>query len=151
MGMYTCLQFIGVVKKEYEKFVKKIVEIDDCEDFNWNDYVEKYPFLENFVKKPRSCMIPYGCFTSYNERKLGIKDTNHNELIASWFNDFVNTEYTWTFACDLKDYDDEIETFIEEVAVNLCDNFIALQWYEETAFPTIYFYENGKLEKRGFK
>lgn len=145
--MYTGFQFIGKIKKEYVKFVETITSVG-CVEFNWKDYVSKYPFLEKFAKLPSSCMIPFGCFTAYNEDKFGIKDSNHNELIASWFNEFGNTEYTWTFACDLKDYDNEIETFIENVATKICSEFVGLCWYEEEGFPKIYLFRGDFLEVR---
>lgn len=133
MGEYTCLKFTGVLKKKYVDDIKNL-KLDEYK-LVWEDFAKKYPFAENYLKNDRSNFIPFGAISAYNERKVGCEN-RYNHII--WSSDYYETYYTWNFACDLKDYDNTIETFINEIANEICEEYIALAWFEYAEFPIIY-------------
>ena len=144
MGMYTCLKFTGMIKKDFEDEMKNLLNTEI--DYNWRDFAKKYPFAEEFSELPRADFIPFGAITPYNEDKVGCENPKRSIIAGDDSSDPYGYRKTLVFTCDLKNYDDEIEEFIEEVAVNIFDKFIAEKWYEEFAFPTIYFYDGKELK-----
>lgn len=138
MGMYTLFKFTGLLKNEFVSDINKLLE----EDNQWINFASKYEFAKHFADLPRSDMIPFGAISAYNEEKTGSKYAN---IIDSWDPWDIGSYYTLTFNCDLKNYDDEIEAFINEIAINICSEFIAESWYEESNFPIIYYGKDGKL------
>lgn len=157
MGMYTCLKFTGQLKKEFYDFVKENLTDETfdkySEDFEvWHEFVKTFGFGEVFAKKHRADFIPFGC-ASYNADKMG-REGHDEDLRFSNVVSGIDTDKkyplddwadTWVFQCDLKNYEDEIETFIADIAVKICDKFVAEMWYEEFAFPTVYIFKDDKL------
>lgn len=175
MGMYTCLKFTGQLKEKYADIVRNRLTTEAREkwweehkndedqeavnDYNeWVELAKEYPFMTKFSKLTRSDFIPFGGFTFYNIDKVGreknIDDACFSNVICgddrnSYVDGlgYIKSADTWVFACDLKDYCDEIETFIEDIATELCTQFVAEVWYEEDGFPDVYIYKNGILER----
>lgn len=154
MGMYTCLKFTGQLKKEFYKFVKENLTDEVLDklpyDFEvWQEFVKTFGFGEVFAKKNRASLIPFGAISYYNVDKLGreevINEVRFSNVVSGIGKDADHWKDTWVFQCDLKNYEDEIETFIADIAVKICDKFVAEMWYEEFAFPTIYIFKDDKL------
>lgn len=123
MGMYTCFLLSCKVKREYHSYIQKLVD----GEVEWVDLVQDLPFLERFVNLPRHTMIPFGGMTAYNEDKFGEHFVNFERYIGHL-----------SFLCDLKNYSDEIETFIEDVLPHICDKiYICVYWYEEWDEPKV--------------
>ena len=137
MGMYTMFRFTGLLKEEFVKDIENL----NKEPYTWEEFANKHDFARNFSKLDRANMIPFGGMSAYNE------DKNPQEFSSIVHgvdpDDFMVWRSTWTFCCDLKDYSQEINTFIREIAPNICDKYIAIKWYEEMSFPVVYEYGNG--------
>lgn len=137
MGDYTALHFVGIVKKKYVKMVEQIENDKEWIKDDWKNFAKEYPFTKRLSKCSRSGFIPFGGISAYNEDKFG-KENYHN-LVYSWDGLYGEDECaTWTFLCDLKNYSDEIEIFIKDIAEEICDTYIAEVWSEDSAFPIIY-------------
>ena len=142
MGMYTYLRFTGELKKEYVEEIKNLFDFEkanrDNDDFNeWKHFAEKHDFATHFASLRSPTSIPFGGFSAYNIDKASSNSDDEPTFSNVIWN---NGEYTWVFQCDLKNYDGEIDTFLKEVAPNICKKFVAEKWYEEADFPTIYIY-----------
>lgn len=141
MGMYTYLRFTGELKKEYVEEIRNLFDFEKAKRndyFNeWKCFAEKHDFATHFASLKRPTCIPFGGFSAYNIDKASSKSDDEPTFSNVIWN---NGEYTWVFQCDLKNYDGEIDTFLEEVAPNICKKFVAEKWYEEVEFPTIYAY-----------
>lgn len=142
MGMYTCLRFVGELKDEFVDEIKKLFDektMDEKQwpaDYNpWDEFSKRHPFAKRFASLPRADFIPFGGFTYYNADKFS--DSEDPDRIR-----FTNVLYpkTWAFQCDLKNYGEEIEAFLSEVAVEICERFVAEEWYEEDDFPKVIAY-----------
>ena len=146
MGTYTCLKFTGQLKKEYAKEIKELFDwskakIDD-DDFNeWKEFAKKHDFAKHFASLGGATSIPFGCFSAYNADKVTSFDDDHSTFSnVIYSDDGYESIYTWVFACDLKSYSGEIDTFLSEIAPNICNKFIAEKWGEDWGFPLVYYY-----------
>lgn len=134
MGMYTCFRFKGIIKNQYREEIGKIEEYweeswqtENHKSF-WEKVAEKIDFLKDFSKLERSSFIPFGAVSAYNEDKY----------MSDNFKKYNLETGEWEFLCDLKNYGDEIETFIELIP-QLCDDVsICEEWYEEWKQPRAY-------------
>lgn len=142
MGMYTGIRFVGMLKKDYIDDIEELIDSVDSK-MDWIKFAEKYPFAKEFSSLPRAQFIPFGAMT-YNEDKFGT--TFSNIVTGDDGSDPYGYRETLVFQCDFKNYDDEIECFLETVATNLCDKFVAEKWYEENAFPRVYLYDGKDLK-----
>ena len=124
MGMYTYFEFIGELKKEFVNDVKELF-VDTYNKEAWNEFAKKYNFAYNFSTLPRCGFIPFGAVVSYDIN-------NYGQIIGN----------TWCFNCELKNYDNEIDTFLQQIARKICKKFVAKIWYEEDDFPRIVFVDN---------
>ena len=131
MGYLTQIMFIGKIKNEYQEILRKEYE-------SWKDLADKLDFVKEFSKLPRADFIPTGYANEYGEWDINYANFNRCRYD-------VDGEIVWEFWKEFKDYDNEMETFIETVAPNICDEFLATTRGEEQAFPTIYIYKDGKL------
>ena len=133
MGYYTGFRFIGLLKQKYEKDITSIFDERDCDENCWVKFAKKYPFAKKYSENPRCEFLPFG----FNDlpRILG-NFQRHNEFIedGNMYEDGV----TWNFACSLKDYDNTIELFLQDIASEICEKYIAYSWGEDALFPAIY-------------
>lgn len=134
MGYYTGFRFIGLLKPKYEKDITSIFGTKECDENCWVKFAKKYPFAKKFSEDSRCEFIPFG----YNDlpRILGAFD-HHNEFIVDGI-DIYEDGVTWNFACSLKDYDNTIELFLQSIASEICEKFIAYSWGESSLFPVVY-------------
>lgn len=130
MGYYTGFRFIGVVKEKYVKDIKKLnIDEDNC----WKTFAKKHPFAKKYSENDRCLFIPFGVMSD-NGNKLGCKDNFNNFQYPNYLEDGC----TWNFACDLKNYDNTIEIFLNDIANEVCEKYIAFSWGEDELFPNIY-------------
>lgn len=142
MGMFTGLRFVGMLKNEYiDDFEELISSVESKMD--WIKFAEKYPFAKEFSSLPRADFIPFGAM-AYNEDKFGI--TFSNIISGDDGSDPYAGRETLVFQCDFKNYDSEIQCFLETIGTNVCDKFVAEMWYEEDAFPRVYLYDGKELK-----
>ena len=86
MGMYTDLEFTATIKPEYVNLIKTLYET-----FTWKNL--GYEFTDIFSRDSRSGFIPFGA-------PLG---------------DHSFTENEWKVNCSLKNYDNTIQLFLDNV------------------------------------
>lgn len=143
MGMYTGLRFKGVVKKEYREMMDEIHQ-----GVEWSDFVEAFPFLNEYAKQDRAEFIPRGvlCYMPNDWEKGKFP----NQVATDGFERSINlTTGVWTFQCSLKNYNDEIEQFFEEVLPHLLESAQHIEYrYEEWDESVFYVFENGKIVEK---
>lgn len=118
MGMYTGVRFKGYVKPEFRKIFKKIALSGE-----WKN--SKDEVFAEFGKLNRAVLIPCGTLEYMpDEWEEDFLDENGEKVISFWnfykqkptdgF-DLYYSEVTgyWTFQCSLKNYEFEIEQWIE--------------------------------------
>lgn len=126
MGMYTGLRVKAYIKPEYLEMVESIVE----RDVEWNHF--DYDFLNTFGKLSRASFIPFGAMSYMPE---DWKNKNY----------FYKNTGVWDFACSLKNYDNEIEEFLNNVLTEISISATAERLYEEEIQSALYSVFNGKL------
>ena len=133
MGAYTLLKFTGQLKKEYVELVKERLTTH-CFYWPteiWKAVAKQKPELHKCAHL--SNFIPFGMVSAYNFDKCGTGE--YTSEVG--FSNVVEDE-TWTFVCDLKNYDGEIKNFLDLAAKTMCEKYVAEVWYEEDAFPEVY-------------
>lgn len=126
MGMYTGLRVKAYIKPEFAEMVSAIVN----RDAEWKDF--DYPFLEEFKVFSRARFIPFGAMSYMPE---------------DWYNDngFDIEQGVWNFACSLKNYEGEIDKFLEDVLPNIAITATAERLYEEEAVSALYEISEGVI------
>lgn len=126
MGMYTGFRFKGIVKKEYKNLIECLHNSALCCNEVWTEVyfcntdikIEK-KILE-WSRIGRSDFIPFG---------------RHCYMPASWGEQYSNYDPitgTWKFSCSLKNYENEIETFMTDLLPYLIeDSSLCETLYEE--------------------
>lgn len=120
MGMYTGLR--GQIKLKDNDLTKVILE----KDFEWNEIRLAYfdETVSAWANVGRCRFIPFGdvCYMPY-----------------SWGDWFKKVEgNTLTFCCSLKDYDNEIETFVKNVLPHIAEDWVLESLYEESVYSTLH-------------
>jgi hypothetical protein len=148
MGMYTGLRAKIIVKEEFREMVDEINNGGD-----WSDYVDQFPFLINYSKQDRAEFIPRGSLAYMPDEwenvpidSNGKKDWRSATATDGFERNIdVETGY-WTFQCSLKNYNDEIQQFFEEILPFIAEEVIHLEYYyEEWARSTFYELSEGKI------
>lgn len=138
MGMYTGLRFRGHVKPEYRAMIKSVLE----RDLHWDDWISDYPFIENFANLPRAVMIPFGGLAYMPDEW----EDNDNVLTSSFKHQFSMDTGYWVFNCSLKNYDSEIDVFINEIIPVICESTDWIEeFYEEWHESNCYELMDGKI------
>lgn len=110
--MYTGLYFKALIKEDYHKMVE-LVNNDD-----WNAAGQICPIAKEWCKVGRHNLIPFGA--------LCYMPDDFPEQISS-FKDGV-----WEVSCSLKNYEGEIQKFVEEVLKPISEEiYECFSLYEE--------------------
>lgn len=144
MGMYTGLRVKVTVKEEYREM------IDDINDgASWSDYTKQFSFLADYAKQGRAEFIPRGSL-SYMPDCWEVGDFP-NSYPSDGFNRSINLETGyWTFQCSLKNYESEIEQFLEEILPFIISSSEHIEYlYEEDYEGTLYELKEGKIVDSG--
>jgi len=126
MGMYT--GFVCKIKVK-EKYYDLVQFLNDGEyEFRkglWETACDKfgYKFVKEFMVNNRSDFIPRGGCSAYNEDWL-------EEYILEDSNSFEKG--IWFFGCDMKNYDNTIEDFVQIVLPEITEEvYFVKSHYEE--------------------
>lgn len=148
MGMYTGLRVNVKIKKEYLDVIEEFIDSDwdELEDF----YDKNLNLFSRFKHLERKYMIPYGSLSYMPEQW----DDYSNERTKQFVQGFNKNLGTWSFQCSLKNYDREIEVFIDDVLNEVVEEVYCIEkLYEEESYSTEYFFDKDNDEivyKRGF-
>lgn len=130
MGMYTGLR--GKITLKDNNLTKAILE----KDFDWEAIRNSYynETISAWANVGRCNFIPFGavCY-----------------MPDSWGDWFQTTDgLTLTFCCSLKNYENEIQTFVEKVLPEIADDWVLEGLYEESVYSTLY--KKGNFPKTSF-
>lgn len=131
MGMYTGLRFKGYIKKEFRDTFENIALHGDWES-------SSDIRLASFGDNARASFIPCGILC-YMPDEWEVNPYDYDSQATDGFDRTYNKETGyWTFQCSLKNYELEIEEFL-----NLMPYFIeSVEWceyyYEEWAYSSKY-------------
>ena len=131
MGMYTGIRFEGIVKKEFREQIEGLMQRDEI----WSTLND--PKLKEFGKElgVMSLFIPFGSLFYMPDH------WDYNS-----FNLYYNEETGyWTFKCSLKNYDNELEKFIDLVPYFIEKVFHFEYLYEEWEESRLYALKNNEL------
>lgn len=101
MGTYTSLRCEVVLKEEFVPVIRRLMDLH-----NWEEVAQLFPeyaFLKTWCEKWRCNFIPFGAM-SYD--RGWSEDTSWELQLSGKY---------WKFQCSLKDYTEEIKTFVENV------------------------------------
>ena len=120
MGMYTGLR--GKITLKDNGLSKVIIE----KDFDWGTIRNSYfnETVSTWANVGRCNFIPFGavCY-----------------MPDSWGDWFQTVDgLTLTFCCSLKNYECEIQTFIDKVLPEIAEDWSLESLYEESAYSTLY-------------
>ncbi len=112
MGMYTKLEAVIQLTPEGLERVNKLHKLNSDErksnPYNrgdpWLSLSQLYPEFIPWSKIDRRNFIPWGSSAYFDEPQKSIVSNIHS---------------TWDFCCSLKNYEDEIRTFLTEVVPHL--------------------------------
>ena len=129
MGMYTGLKVTAKIKKEFVEELNKVLSSDM--DYVWKSVDSKrFPFVEKYANLSRSRDIPFG---------------NVCYMPDDWENKNSFENGVWKFCCALKNYEGEIEIFLKEVLVEICEWAKIEKLYEEESVSAILDVQEGSL------
>ena len=134
MGMYTGLRVVAKIKPEYKGLVDMVTVgywDEDHENGCWYTAAKNYPFTQQFAGMSRSNFIPYGGSLNY----MPYEWEKTNEWDGA----------TWSFCCSLKNYEEEIETFLTTILLRIAEYAEVEYLYEEMTTPHKYVVEGGEL------
>lgn len=145
MGMYTGLRLRAIVKPEYRTMVNGVMDQAD-EARDWFDFIEEFPFMEQFSSLGRNMFIPFGGL-SYMPDEWD----DDNYVAAGVFRRQFNEETGfWAFNCSLKNYDSEIQVFLETVANVILESSEHIEvLYEEWERGELYEVQGNAIEYIG--
>lgn len=127
MGVYTELIFQGEVKFDIPK------QIQELFDYFFGDSEELYLYIDKRDKLPDHCFFDcprwrhIGHMSSYYFTPFPLRYMQGKKFVF--------------LRCDLKNYDNEIELFLDWIRPYMVD-FYGWHWYEEDEQPT-FFVERG--------
>lgn len=128
MGDYTVFICDVQVRNEYQPLIERLFKSQ-----SWDEAVKEYPGLnlDNWLKLRRRDFIPYGSISSYNESYVNM---------IWWKKDRFSFENgRWAFVCDLKNYENEIETFVNIVLSKIVDKpYLVFSKFEYSKHPNFY-------------
>lgn len=140
MGMYTGLRVKVVVKEEYRDMIQKINN-----GAEWDEFTNEFPFLSNYSKLDRAEFIPCGGLFYMPDNWIIGEYPNEKATDGFERNIDMETGY-WSFQCSLKNYNDEIEQFFEEVLSNIIESSEHIEYrYEEWNKSIMYEYKDGNI------
>jgi hypothetical protein len=127
MGMYTGLSFMGRVKEEMVEELKIVLE--DANGNNWSNSNNK-KFKDFGDEYSRSCMFPWGSLAYMPD---------------SWdkYEGYSFEGGLFVFTCSLKNYTQEIDAFMNKIAPELCDEYSAIEHYEENEEDEMSYWTTG--------
>lgn len=153
MGMYTGLRCKMFVKKEFREELLRL----HSEGYEWES--SNIDFMRGFGRFGRASFIPCGSLSympdeweDIPKKEDGSPDYWNGKATDDFEREFnVETGY-WSFQCSLKNYENEIEAFFEEVLPEITESIEHLEYfYEEWTSSILYELVDGKIVQSGKK
>lgn len=142
MGMYTGVRCKVIIKEEYREDLNRIF----TEGLYWSD--SNIGFISEYGSYSRADFIPRGCLC-YMPDEWEDKNENATEGFDRKFN--LGAGY-WSFQCSLKDYDDTIQTFFDNVLSKIVKSIVHLEvFYEENDYSKSYKLEDEKIVEDNYR
>lgn len=152
MGNYTGLRLKCNVKPEFRAEIGKLMN----STLEWKDF--SHPVMQEFGKFYRSEFIPFGALSympdswggdvKFDKNGIPVVDSDGHLVFNESAVERSYNEDTgfWSFQCSLKNYEGEIDFFIDKVIPVLCDSVeFCERYYEEDAYSTFYMLSDGKM------
>lgn len=135
MGYYTKFRFIGVVKDEYYKFLERLYAdyLKDDDMIFWDAFAKRYPFAKRFSELPRCGALAFSPVMFKDDESVFKVTETPFELKKAGYDDEDNI---LEINSEFKNYDEEIECFMTDIAPNICEHVcLAVYQGEEMACP----------------
>ena len=147
MGMYTAFAFAIKVKPEYRHIVADMLKV-----FEWSNEQELkqarsydvYPFTKEYCSMYRATFIPYGSM------EMGIPNKTYLDGIPIKHNrnDYNEETGQWEVGCSLKNYNEEIQFYLEKILPVITEKcYYIYDCYEEYDICNEYTIEEGELQQ----
>jgi len=131
MGNYTGLRAKIIVKEEYEE----LAEFISCGG-DWDEVADIYPFVEGIAHKDRGEQVPHWS-PAYMPDEWGEYNVNR----------FNNETREWEMIFSIKNYDGEVQCFMNTVLTVITEKVVYMyEHYEEWDIEKRYTIENGELK-----
>lgn len=128
MGMYTGLRCKVIIKPEFREEMQRLSE----NHYEWSE--SNYDFMRKYGEDDRATFIPCGALaympSSWEEGPFGGSGFGGKATDGFERNFDPETGY-WSFQCSLKNYEDTIENFMENVLTRIVEKVIHLEYYYE--------------------
>jgi len=143
MGEYTGVRCKVIVKEEYRPMIAELM----TRYLDWEDFVDEFPFLEEYANLSRASFIPFGSLCYMPSSWETDPDSPSQSTATDGFDSrFYEHTGLWTFQCSLKNYQDEIEIFFDQVLSKIAASVIHLEkYYEHWKFSKQYDLVEGKI------
>ncbi|PTY93031.1 hypothetical protein [Heyndrickxia sporothermodurans] len=127
MGMYTGLRCKVVIKPEYREAMKQLVD----NEYEWSE--SDVDFFKEYGDVSRATFIPRGALAYMPGEWEGPPFGKFGDGVPTdgFDRKFDPETGLWTFQCSLKNYEDTIETFMENVLARIAEKVIHLEYYYE--------------------
>lgn len=144
LGMYTGLRAKVIIKPEYRD---EFAYISSGEvRYEWSN--SRIDFLKEYGAYSRATFIPCGGL-AYMPDSWETPDERATDGFQRHFN---KESGAWNFQCSLKNYEDTIEYFIENVLSKVVEQVIHLEtYYEECIYSTLYELVDDKIIEKAEK
>lgn len=141
MGMYTGLRCKVIIKPEYREEMKYLHEID----YEWED--SNLDFMKEYAEGDgRATFIPRGSLSYMPDAWEEDPRSLFSPATDGFDRKFDPETGLWTFQCSLKNYDDTIENFLDNVLSRITEEVIHLEYYyEEWSRSRMLFLDDGEI------
>lgn len=151
MGMYTGIRCKVIIKPEYRDEFEFLNSPDI--QYEWEE--SNLDFLKEYGKYSRATFIPRGSLSYMPDsweivpkKENGDYDWFRAEATDGFDRSFDKETGLWSFQCSLKNYDNTIEHFFENILPEITEEIIHLEYYyEEWARSKFYELLDGKIVK----
>lgn len=143
MGMYTGLRFKAIIKKEYRKDIKQLMnDFDECWGSCENEVLKSFEIIS------RSSFIPFGSLCNMPDCWENPDNEEATDGFERYFNEATGL---LCFQCSLKNYNNTIEYFINNIASLICEELIHCEvLYEEFSTSTLYELNSNEIKELGY-
>lgn len=150
MGMYTGLRCKVIIKDQYRALIEKMMS----ERLDWKELDSGLDFIEVFSRGFRANFIPYGSLSYMPDEweDTPKKEDGSYDWIDATATDGFNREFNketgyWSFQCSLKNYENDIEKFMDLILENIAEKIVHLEkYYEEQVYSERYDFIDGKIK-----
>lgn len=138
--MIKGLRVKAIVKEPYREAIALI----NSEDAYFDEYVDLMPFVTDFIKLQRASLIPTGS-SAYMPAGWLINDEIATDGFGNIFD--MKTGY-WAFQCCLKNSENVVNVFLQDVLSQLIESAIHIEVkHEEDDEGELYRFINGHISK----